>query len=478
LDASRKITNGRASALPIPLLHYAWEYTGLKSTAEETMSNAFELTDDYLLITGITVTSKDAIAFLKQIPEDERTATITKAVEVGLFCLERGRNTQDIDFVKRQVQELINKVETAVGGVAGTTEKALLGKIGTDNGQVLAPIKSLVDTSTAAAKDRLEEVKRLLTNDLDPKSATSTLGMALFTLKTLLDPKHHDSVQNALSQAVSSVTDADGVLARTVSKCVGDSIQPLTQEVDRLAKQLRGEEMVMEAMENTPGKGPDYEELVAETLADWAKISGAQIERVGEDNKPGDFIVDFHDEASGAHSLRVVVEARDRQTAMGRQKIAQDLAPKFTQRKAHAAVYVSKTHAGLAKEIGEWAEGQCDGGAWVACTHEHLTLALRFVLVVQKIRKLREARPDIDSSVIQAQAQAIRTSLGRITTIKSKITTLKNTTEDIDTEANNLKSEVGSALNALEDALRQKKDSASTVEPIMAEKPVLEAAGF
>jgi prefoldin subunit 5 len=443
------------------------------------MGSAFELTDEYLSITGITVTNRDAIAYVRQIPEGEREATIAKAIEVGLFCLERGRNTQDIDFVKRQVQELLHNVEMAIGGVAGTAETALLGKIGTDNGQVLAPIKALVDASAKVLIGRLEEVKNLLTNDLDPNCATGALGIALSKVRTLLDPKHQDSVQNSISEAVSSVADDDGLLAKTVRKCVEESIKPLTDEVDALSKQLSGEKMVIEALANTPSKGPEFEEEVANTLAAWARISGAHIERVGEDNQPGDFIVDIHDEASGAHSLRVVVEARDRQTPVGRQKIAQDLAPKFRHRKAAAAVYVSKTPSGLAKEIGDWAEGHCDGGAWVACTHDHLTLALRFVAVDQKIKRLREARPDIDGSLIQAQAQAIRASLGRITTIKSKITNLRNTTSDIETEANSLKTEIVSAINALEEALRQeKKGPAGTSVAVTTAKPVLESAAF
>jgi hypothetical protein len=106
------------------------------------MTAEYELTSDYLRITNISISSQDAIAFLSRIPEIERAVVIAKAVEVGLFCLERGQNTQDLEYVKRQVQDLLHNVEIAVGGVAATAEAALLGKIGTDNGQVLAPVKS------------------------------------------------------------------------------------------------------------------------------------------------------------------------------------------------------------------------------------------------------------------------------------------------------------------------------------------------
>ncbi len=112
-----------------------------------------------------------------------------------------------------------------------------------------------------------------------------------------------------MTNAVSSVADADGAIARTVTKCVEDSIRPLKEEIDGLSKQLSGEKMVDAALANTPGKGKEFEERVASGLATWARVSGGQVVRVGEDNKPGDFLIDFHDDASGALMLRVVIEA-------------------------------------------------------------------------------------------------------------------------------------------------------------------------
>jgi len=429
------------------------------------MNSTIVLTDDDLTINGLVISNPDAIGFLKQVPEAEREAVVAKAVEVGLFCLERGRNTQDLDYVKRQVEQLLQKVELAVGGVAGATELALLGKIGTENGQVLAPVKSLIETSSAATKTRLEEVKSLLSGELDPKNATSTLGLALSKITTLLDPKHGDSVQSSVSNAISTVADPNGTLAKTVKQCVEDSIKPLQEEIKGLSRQLSDEEATEAALANTTAKGPKFEERVAIGLATWAKVSGGQVMCVGEDNQPGDFIIDFHDDASGALMLKVVIEARarDGNNPPGRLRITKDLGLKIRHRQAHAAIHVSETAAGLAKEIGEWAEGSCDSGPWVACTYEHLNLALRYVVVEHKIRKLREARPDVDTSQIHAQSEAIRTSLRRITVIKTKVTNLRTTTTDIESEADSLKKDITLAIEAIEDALRQEKKSPSSV---------------
>jgi len=69
-----------------------------------------------------------------------------KAIEVGVFCLERGRTAQDTDFVKRKMTELLSQVEQAVVDIPARTEKTLLRQIGADDGQVLSPVKKLVNT--------------------------------------------------------------------------------------------------------------------------------------------------------------------------------------------------------------------------------------------------------------------------------------------------------------------------------------------
>jgi len=46
----------------------------------------------------------------------------------------------------------------------------------------------------------------------------------------------------------------------------------------------------------------------------------------------------------------------------------------MAERKASSALYLSKTVAGLAAEIGEWADGTTDFGPFVACSHENLSI--------------------------------------------------------------------------------------------------------
>src|ERR1700747_2792645 len=172
------------------------------------------LLDRSVRITELEIPRKDVEDFLRTVDENEIKTTLIPAIEVGVFCLERARMSQDTEFVRRQLDQLLNRVEATVNKIPEDTQKALVAKIGTNNGQVLAPIKEMIETASRVSTDRVKEVRTLLTQEIDPDKETTTLGKALRTLRNLLDPKRSDSVQNTLEQAVKAVTGKDGALAR------------------------------------------------------------------------------------------------------------------------------------------------------------------------------------------------------------------------------------------------------------------------
>ena len=419
-------------------------------------------------ITDLDVPKKDIADFLRTVDEADVETTLVQAIEVGIFCLERARTSQDTEFVRRQIDLLINHVEAAVKRIPEETQKALVEKIGTNNGQVLAPIREMVDTAAKLTAERVRDVRTLLTQEIDPEKESTTLGKALKTLRNLLDPQRTDSVQSLLEQAVRSVTSKDGSLAKTVKEVVADAVSPLAAEVDKLAKEVRGQEAATEALEQTTLKGVPYEEEITGVLQVWARAAGAEIQHVGGDNQPGDVLIAIRGDGLVAEPMSIVVEVRDRGSrAMGRKAISADMASKLAQRGANAGVYLSRTQDGLSlREIGEWAEGACDQGPWVACTHQHLITAIRFLIVQRRLAALRSSAPEVDSASIEAQVKAIRTALGRIRTIKTKLTELGGCSTVIDEQADQLREEVKEAISVIEDAMRvanQKKQPIGAV---------------
>jgi len=165
-------------------------------------------------IEAMEVPVKEVVDFFRTVSPEERPFLLQKAIEVGVFCLERGRTAQDTEFVKRKVTELLAHVEQAVTAIPAKAEEALIRQMGTNDGQVLNPVRVLVDNASSETAKRIVELKSLLKDDLDPKNSQSTLGTALQSLRDLLNPTNTQSIQSALDRAVHLATAENGVLGR------------------------------------------------------------------------------------------------------------------------------------------------------------------------------------------------------------------------------------------------------------------------
>lgn len=220
------------------------------------MAHEIALPDNSVRIIDLEIPVKNVSDFFRTVPEQERELTMVKAIEVGTFCLERGRTAQDTDFIKRQIADLIVNVEKAVYGIPVKTQEALVAKIGTDDGQALAPVRHLLKSIADVSAERMNEVKKLLSENIDPSNSTSALGSALQRIRDLLDAKRNDSVQASVQSAVKAVTDRDGELSRVVKATVEEAVKPLVNEVTKLCTTVTGQETVQRALQETPEKGP------------------------------------------------------------------------------------------------------------------------------------------------------------------------------------------------------------------------------
>ena len=221
------------------------------------------------------------------------------------------------------------------------------------------------------------------------------------------------------------------------------AVEPLVDEIDRLSKQLAADDAVDEALFLTTKKGAPYEESVVAALQPWARATGAGVAHVGGDNRPGDVVVEFGDLVLSEAAPKLVIEARDRTTPLGRKAIAAALDEALAERGGTAAIYLSRTGAGLAKEIGDWGEGTCARGCWVATTHEHLFIAIRFLLAQHRIAVVQQSSPEVDYVAIEAQVTRARTTLKRITNINRNVGVIREQAGSIQDEGESLRSGSG-----------------------------------
>jgi len=62
-----------------------------------------EVSDTSVRVINLEIRNKDISDYLRAIPEEEREQNFVRAVEVGVFCIERVQTRQDTEFIRRQI---------------------------------------------------------------------------------------------------------------------------------------------------------------------------------------------------------------------------------------------------------------------------------------------------------------------------------------------------------------------------------------
>jgi hypothetical protein len=420
----------------------------------EQKRSPIELLRDHIVIRDLAVHYKDGVEYLHQFPPSEYENICRDALELGFVCLQTAQARHSNELVRRQMDTLLMTFETSVTRIAEAYEDELIAKIGTDNGQLLAPLKAQITQTATVLSAQVEGVRTLLNQDLDPRNETTVLGSALRSLALLLDPKRSDSLQGSFSAALATVTEEDGAIAQSVKVVVAEAVKPLATELDKLRQEVRDKQVTSDALQQTTAKGIPYEQAVVVQLQAWAKFSGIQVTHVGHVRAPGDILVRLTPQSFAATDLTIVIETKNiTSNPLGRIKIERYLAKAMERREAQAAIFLSRQPQGLAQEIGDWAEGTCPQGPWIATTQPFLTFAIRFLALLYRLNTMRRSQPDLDATAIEEQLSQIRTALARIATIKRSITEVTKSTEAIRVQIDALKVEINDALLGIEQAL-------------------------
>lgn len=135
-------------------------------------------------------------------------------------------------------------------------------------------------------------------------------------------------------------------------------------------------------------------------------------------------------------------------------------------RQATAAVYVGRTSAAFAREIGDWADGRGESGPFIACVDGALELAMRFIVALVRLDDLHQAHHELDATAIRPYVSQIRTSMDRVRSVKTKLTAIENAAGDIRSDVESLRSEVLTALESVEALL--KRTTVTQVTPAQA----------
>jgi len=145
---------------------------------------------------------------------------------------------------------------------------------------------------------------------------------------------------------------------------------------------------------------------------------------------------------------------RDRSDGWGHKRISVDVEERMRQRDCNAAVYVTRTRAGLALEVGDWSEGRTAAGPYIATTTDYLAFAVRWVAAMVRLEAARSAAVAVDLSAVEPQLQRIRNALRRLGTMEAHLTAGRVALGKVSEEGSALRDEIRDALRQVEDGLR------------------------
>jgi hypothetical protein len=438
----------------------------------------------HIQVESLILENKEIAAFLLPLDDAQRAERTSTALEIGFLCLQRAVAHSDLDFVRRNVQELLAQVTGAVGSIPVNLERGLSERLGAENGPVLTPLLAAVTNVSDGVHRKLLEVQSLLSEDIDPRKESSAVGQALRTIRELLDPKspnsiqgamqqalrdlekpdgplariqillnpkHEDSIQHSVKTSIETVTSKDGELVKTVKNVVEASLKPVGERLDHLALAVKGEEAREEALMEGPAGGRAYEDVVIERLSEWTSFAGGRVDHVGVDNQPGDAIVTVVSQLPGQPPIKVVIEAKALTGgAKGNVAISRELKTVLEKRKGtQAAVYVAETSDCFTKEVHDWAEGEIGDAPYVATVHENLIVAVRYVTAMKRLKLLADEKGQgpVD---ISAQLASIRTALNHLTNITKSCGSLRSSADKIQDEAGELRIKVSEAISEID----------------------------
>jgi hypothetical protein len=420
-----------------------------------------EVLDDSIIIQNLEIRLLDAVYFLQQIPENEQKAACINAFEIGFFCLQRVHHFDDVEFVKREFDYLLAELQKAVAIIPQALERNLASKIGIENGQLLAPMQSQINLTRAVIAEQLESVKNLFQQEIDISQDTSSLGAVMNKIQNLLDPARIDSIQGVFIESLKNVTTESGVLAKSVKTVVEEAMKPLADEVEKLSQQIREQELVESVLQQSILKGGIYEEIVLAELQKWAKTCGAEISYVGDENRPGDILIKLTSNSVVGIDITIILEARNRESQRwGRTKISRHLESAMARYEANAAIFLSHSIRGLGKDIGEFGQGECQYGFWVATHHDMMNIAIQVLILRQQLTSQQTFNSQIDGATIESQVQRIESSLRHITQINTLLTNMEKNTEGIRDSAKELRKEIRSSLEAITQAISKSNPQA------------------
>jgi len=382
-----------------------------------------------IVIDRLRVTDRALAAFVDQRPEAERDELAERALRIGLLALQDAGTSLDVDFVRREFDDLLKQNATNNQRAADALDQLLRQNFGDTEGRLPRTLERFLG-------DR-GQLNRFVSELFDETKRDSAIGR----MRTLLGT-YFDGDASRLAQLLDP-TRLGSPLHQFRSE-VSDAFEKLNERLTAMEATFvaRGSERARSA-----AKGTDFELLLDEMLADAVRGTGDAVEHTASAtgdvirSKKGDFLLTIDPQLCGGADLRVVIEAKDR--GLSWRQIREELAEAKRNRSAAVAVAVfTPNHAptGVAPFDVRFGHVLCvvDPEAPDAPA---LAAAVRLARLYA-IASLAQRETEIDATRVLQAVAAVRAELDAVRGLKTQLTSIGRAATEVSQGLERLREQV------------------------------------
>jgi hypothetical protein len=288
---------------------------------------------DRIVIDRLVVRDPALASILGERAPEDRPALVERALRIGLLALQDAGATVNVDVVRTEFEKLMRQTEQVNTRAAEALDQTLRQNFADGDGRLPRTLERFLG-DRGALRSMVDE----LFDETKRDSAIGRMQTLLGTyfdgdasrLAVLLDPTRQHSPMHQFRVEI-------------------------TGQFDRLNERLSAIEAAAAARgaerARSAAKGADFEDLLEQMLADFARGAGDLLDRTGSEaggtlrSKKGDFVLTIDPARTGGTDVRIVIEAKDRQ--MSGRAIREELREAKENRAAAVAVAVfGPDHAG------------------------------------------------------------------------------------------------------------------------------------
>ncbi|MGH2462835.1 MAG: hypothetical protein ACRDFZ_04305 [Candidatus Limnocylindria bacterium] len=396
---------------------------------------------DRLTLHRLELTDATLAAFVAGVPEAERPALGINALRIGLQALANAGTSANVDVVRAEFGRMVEHMTATQARAAEALEASLRANFADGEGRLPRTLESFLGDS-----GRLQRLTAAL---FDPNRRDSAIGQ----LNEVLG-RYFDGDGSRLAQLLDPTREASPLYQ--FRNEVSGEFRSLGERIASLeaANRARADERA-----RGTAKGIDFEDAVAERLADLARGPGDFLERTGTDagdalrSKKGDFVLTIDPSRTHGRELRVVIEAKDR--SLSRRILAEELTAARANRGAAVALAVfTPEHAPagvvpfalVGSDVYAVYDPEADDGVG-------LEAAFR-VARIMALLTLRDTAGQVDLSAVSEALQDVQFAVDNVRKMKSRLTSIGSAAQEVATLLDDLRERVLASVRDIDDLLR------------------------